>query len=598
MKKFSKTTAALSLALCFILVFSSVSFAATVSPNAATVESIRIKQQCGIIIGEAIQLEATTSPDDAWLNGVKWSSSNPDVISCSSSGYILGKKEGCADITCKAILGEASATMRIYCVKPITRAKVHPFALLCQIYAQPAEGAVAHYYLNLYRYLKVFVLILQGLSPILKTSQATFHWSFDPLTALGKYGDYVYLRFGANLEKDGFIKYTSIEGKLDGFLYLSKKHFDVWADNIAYEENVLTANGAEFSLSDNDKEIIGFNENTGQITGKKPGFATITVALNGTSQTCTVRSLYKWRQEWTGKALTDTYVYVAQGRDFSSFYNLAKGEEFTVYGDTGSSDGWAYGVSENGSQGYVRISDISTKGTVSQYNNMTTTIIENGKEKEVPWFWPVRDVKNGITQSAKARYIYSPYGWRDTDPARHKGVDITNGVSSNSDFDNSVDGYEVVSAFAGKVIYVCEDKYKSCGYCVAIRSTEKDSITGKHFVAIYMHLKYIPDVELNENVSANKKLGYVGDTGNSGGSHLHFEVNNQNLSYGQKIYYENNSDKEMVFGSVINPLFFYMNYYNLPEDDPYKIIVNPDCAAMNYRKPLWYGDDIKESKKP
>jgi len=113
-----------------------------------------------------------------------------------------------------------------------------------------------------------------------------------------------------------------------------------------------------------------------------------------------------------------------------------------------------------------------------------------------------------------------------------------------------------------------------------------------------MHLKSNPKVIENQNVSANKLLGYVGNTGNSGGSHLHFEVNNQNLSYGQKAYYESNSNKEMVFGSVINPLFFYMNYYNLPESNSGKITINPTCDAMNYRKPLWYGDDIKESKKP
>lgn len=573
MKKFSKTTAALSLALCFILVFSSVSFAATVSPNAATVESIRIKQQCGIIIGEAIQLEATTSPDDAWLNGVKWSSSNPDVISCSSSGYILGKKEGCADITCKAILGEASATMRIYCVKPITRAKVHPFALLCQIYAQPAEGAVAHYYLNLYRYLKVFVLILQGLSPILKTSQATFHWSFDPLTALGKYGDYVYLRFGANLEKDGFIKYTSIEGKLDGFLYLSKKHFDVWADNIAYEENVLTANGAEFSLSDNDKEIIGFNENTGQITGKKPGFATITVALNGTSQTCTVRSLYKWRQEWTGKALTDTYVYVAQGRDFSSFYNLAKGEEFTVYGDTGSSDGWAYGVSENGSQGYVRISDISTKGTVSQYNNLD-------------WVWPVA-TPYGKTE---ANYISSPYGWRDTSPKRHQGIDITTGNSGE------IAGYNVVSAFDGTVAFVCTESGYDWGYSVAVRSNETDPISGLQYIAVYMHLMYPPKLFDGQKISKGDIIGYVGNTTTPNvdmGYHLHFEVNNQNSSIGLSGETQITGYGRKSYDYLINPIFLYIDEY---ENGNIRYNHQSD-AEVKYMKTFWYGngDELNEA---
>ncbi len=85
---------------------------------------------------------------------------------------------------------------------------------------------------------------------------------------------------------------------------------------------------------------------------------------------------------------------------------------------------------------------------------------------------------------------------------------------------------------------------------------------------------------------------------------MHFEVNNQNLSYGETLYYENEPKKQIVFGCHINPLFFYMDYYlteedsEKPKDDPEKITINNTCAAMRYRKPLWYGDDIKESKKP
>ena len=74
-----------------------------------------------------------------------------------------------------------------------------------------------------------------------------------------------------------------------------------------------------------------------------------------------------------------------------------------------------------------------------------------------------------------------------------------------------------------------------------------------------MHLKSKPEVMRNQEINANTLLGYVGNTGNSRGSHLHFEVNNQNLSYGQKLYYGNDSDKEMIFGSHINPIFFYMD---------------------------------------
>ena len=297
-----------------------------------------------------------------------------------------------------------------------------------------------------------------------------------------------------------------------------------------------------------------------------------------------MHSIYVWPQDWTGAAREDTYVYRTEGTKYvKSSTTLSVGQKFTVKGDMGDSGGWAYGVSENNIWGYIPISHISTKGTVSQYN-------------EMEFVWPV------ITPSGKAMgtYISSPYGWRDTNPNKHKGVDITNGISSNKDFVNSIYGFEVVSAFAGKVIFVHDNSnsYKSCGNCVAIRSNVKDPVTGKYLVAIYMHLKSKPKVVEKQEIPANKLLGYVGDTGNSGGSHLHFEANNQNLSYGETSKYEDNPEKEMVFGCTINPMYFYMDYYYLPEDNPDRIRINWECEAMKYRKPFWYGDDLKESKYP
>lgn len=420
----------------------------------------------------------------------------------------------------------------------------------------------------------------------------------------GRYGSYAYVVVGTKSGgADGFVKYTKLKKEISSFLNLSSKDINVWGDGtIDQSKKLTTSYKGEVEWLVGDDTIVDFNKSTGQITGLKPGVTTITAKADGMSKTCTVHSLYKWPQAWITKTNQDTSIYRADGTEYKASKALLKGKTFIVHGDNATDDGWAYGnIEGTDNWGYIPISHISTKGTISQYNNATTVINEGtSKKKEVSWFWPVRDIKNGAVQTRKARYITSPYGWRDIDPAQHRGIDITNGISSNSDLANSVDGYEVVSAFAGKVIFVHDNStgYKSCGNCVAIQSNEKDPITGKYYVAIYMHLKSKPLVGENQKISANALLGYVGNTGNSGGSHLHFEVNNQNLSYGQKIYYENDSNKEMVFGSVINPLFFYMNYYNLPENDSGKIKIDPTCDAMDYRKPLWYGDDIKESKKP
>ena len=597
----------ISFILCVSLITNTVAFAAEIQPQ-AVVDSITIENRSGVLAGETIQLTATIESNGSFLSGVKWSSSNPEAISCTEDGKIKGITAGkSAVITCKAKWGSAEDTIKVYCVEKISQKVKSGFKnILTFVFAGP-NLLVKDICFDIQVYRNIFINLLRLLSipTAAKTSSEVFLG--DKVTVYGKAGGMAYVRYGEGEKLDGFVRYIDLKNQINAFLNLSTKNMNVWANGITYEgRNLTTSYKGTVDWTVENNKYISFDEETGQITGKTEGIGKkvkITAKADGMTESCTIHLLYKWEQPWTTKTNKETYLYNADENTYVKGNFLAKGKEFVVQGDCGTSSGWAYGYCKiNGENrwGYVPIADVSTKGTVSQYNNLTTTIIENGKEKAVPWFWPVRDVKNGVTQTTKARYITSPYGWRDDDPIRHKGIDITNGISSKENLAKSADGYEVVSAFAGTVIYTYDVSlgYKSCGNCVAIRSNEKDPVTGKHYVAIYMHLKSKPVVKRNQKVSASTLLGYVGNTGNSAGSHLHFEVNNQNLSYGEKIYYESNSEKEMYFGSVINPLFFYMNYYNLPEGDSGKIKINPTCDAMNYRKPLWYGDDIKESKYP
>lgn len=594
-----KFTAIVSLLLCLLIAFSGSAAAAQNENQFLSADSISITRQRGIIQGESIQLTAEVEPKSA---AVEWYSSNPDVISCDKYGKIKGVKEGeSATIFCKSKYGSVKSEITVYCVKAIYPEKK------CSmkngygfIYSMPTILSAPSFYVDISSRSNPFFILFMSLANFMNGTSSnglallTLSAGFD---ACGSYKNYVYIRVKGVKSNDGFVKYSNIDTELDNFLSVTPTDMNVWGNGVVNTDKKLTADrdGVKWSY---DKNYVDFDEETGQVIGLKPGVTTITAKADGMTAKCTVHLLYKWPQAWVTETNRATSLRKAIGDGFESRKDLAKGTEVTVYGDSGMSDGWAFACYDDGEKewwGHIPIADVSTKGTISQYNNMTTTIIDkNGKEKNVPWVWPVNDTE----ENTKAKYISSPYGWRDTDPSQHKGIDITNGISSNENLSKSIDGYEVVSAFAGTVIYVYDisSGYKSCGNCVAIRSNEKDPITGKHFVAIYMHLKSGPKVSENQSIPANKFLGYVGNTGNSGGSHLHFEVNNQNLSYGQKKYYD--SGKEMVFGSVINPLFFYMRYYNLPENNSNKIMINPTCDAMNYRKPLWYGDDIKESKKP
>lgn len=595
-----------SLFLCMALSFNSVSFALATSDDSIFVDELKINPRHGIVQGEFAQLTAILNPEDVSSRMVEWSSSNENIISCTKEGRITGvAANGYADITCKAKFGKGTDTIRIYCAESIGGYYKDSLKdLFVPIYNQPGTSLSSTLYFNMsfiYEFIFSFIKKAMGeFFPLLYAASVDNDISFGPCEVRGRYGKYAYVAFKTNSGvSDGFVKFTKLKNGSGNFLSLSAKDIDVWANNYTYPDCKLTTTykGA-INWSVGDKSVISFDNKTGQIIGLKPGRTTITATAGEMSLTCTVHALYRWPQQWTGKANQDTHLYKAKGAGYEKGMEITKGKNFVVWGEDGLIEGWVYGnVEGTNDWGYIPISHISNKGTILQYN-YTTTTLSGGQE--TLWIWPVKDVKDGISQTTKARYISSPYGWRDDDPIRHKGIDITNGLSQQYYPKDCIDGYEVVSAFAGKVIFVHDIStgYKSCGNCVAVRSNEKDPITGKYFVAIYMHLKSKPSVRENQNISANTLLGYVGSTGNSGGAHLHFEVNNQNLSYNQEINYDYDPDKKMIFGSVINPLFFYMDYYNLPDNNPYKIVINPDCAAMKYRKPFWYGDDIKESKKP
>lgn len=102
--------------------------------------------------------------------------------------------------------------------------------------------------------------------------------------------------------------------------------------------------------------------------------------------------------------------------------------------------------------------------------------------------------------------ITSKFGERDSEDVRvsnnHTGIDIAGNI-----------GDKIVSAIDGKVIMVSEEG--NLGKHIKIENDE--------FTTIYAHCNNIYVAEGDE-ISQGQEIGEIGSTGNSTGSHLHFEI--------------------------------------------------------------------------
>lgn len=273
----------------------------------------------------------------------------------------------------------------------------------------------------------------------------------------------------------------------------------------------------------------------GKLYGIKPGTVKATATVGFKSVECYVHCVYKWKSNWTGKAVKSTNIYKGPGEEYGKWASLSQGSKFTVKGDEGGKGGWAYGES-NGDWGFVRIENISTKGTVSQYNNLG-------------WQWPMKD--------ESINFISSPYAPRSDSTAtviHHRGMDITTGKPGE------IKGKSVVAAYSGTVKAV-RLNIDSCGYCISISSDCVDSVTNNNIAMIYMHLLEIPknssgvNLKRGDKISAGAIIGKVGNsnggTNSSMGYHLHFETNNKNAAVGDT--------GRRDFDNTINPMYYYMS---------------------------------------
>ena len=530
-----KVALAFCVAICTVFIFGVYAGAVDIAtpapnanqPDAFTIEELNIIPNYAILEGQTLQMQVEEFDEFTLFSSVEWISSKPDIISCSKKGEIKGLKEGKATITVKAKVGDASDSITVYCARKLNSPKSS------RIVGPIAWTSQTPFFMHFQRlHFNIFPILVSG-----------------KLEVKGVYGSYFYVEFEKSEKQyKGFILQGWMPSNIasdEVFRQLSTYNLDVFVNLRKDDYKVTTKYKGTVKWTVSDTSIISFDSNTGEVIGKKPGIATISATVGNKTLVCTVHSIYRWPLDWTGAARQATYVYKAKGNTYEeTSTQLAVGDTFTVKGDMGANSSWAYGVSGNGTWGYVPISHLSTKNTISYYNGLN-------------WGWPL--------QNKNYNYVNSPHAPRPSLNDEHRGFDI-NEKSNQAD----IAGQALVAPFDGVVKWVGADLNTSngCGYYICITSNTVDPVTGKNLIAIYQHMQSKAKFSINETVKKGDVVGYAGNTGRSEGSHLHFEVNNWNARIGES----GRSD----FTYTINPIYFYMDMVKNDE-----LILNMDCSAVN-----------------
>lgn len=134
-------------------------------------------------------------------------------------------------------------------------------------------------------------------------------------------------------------------------------------------------------------------------------------------------------------------------------------------------------------------------------------------------------VKNPVLQKGE-HYVTLDYGYTYKDGSFHKGVDLVAASTTGK-------GADYIVAFADGAVTSCKNTFSG---------TTKDTGTagmgnyviidhGNGFKTRYMHmLKGSVKVKTGDKVKKGQVIGYMGNTGNSYGRHLHFDISyNKNL---------------------------------------------------------------------
>ncbi len=350
------------------------------------------------------------------------------------------------------------------------------------------------------------------------------------------------------LGKKGYILKTSVSLIETQQVEMTRSRLDIYSGKSKELTLKDESNFSKFKWSSGNSNIAYYDAKNKKVVAKNSGTTTIIGVYGDKCAYCTVTVIKKWTKNFDAVAVENSEFRIGPADYERSRFDVSKSTNISVLGNVGNwlyvrcrykqTDYYGY-VYYNGKNLTTGTSD-STKGDMLYYATLG-------------WTFPMKD--------ANCNNISSPYGPRKTNPVLHVGVDIVNAIPG------AIYGKESIAVCNGTVVSSGYDE-DGMGYYVSIETNTVDPVTNKKLTIVYMHLCRFtddyPQPPRQSKVEKGDVIGLVGNTGNSRGYHLHFDVNNEGKLY-------SSSQQGYAFKFSINPIYFFIS----------KEVVLQECTSPN-----------------
>ena len=337
-----------------------------------------------------------------------------------------------------------------------------------------------------------------------------------------------------------FLPYAKLEAKTLRDYYNELAEIEAKQNRTAEEKAAVEAKIRQYSeqiKASQDAIIVAQNE----ITAAQDKIYELNEEIKEKKEE--IKSLLKFKQLSSGDNVYLEYIFGAS--DFTDFiYRSAIVEQLTAYNDELINDMYALIEENQKLTKELEIKIESEKKATIEFQNMLASnqidlddLADEEQYTEADILAKKEEIEylesNGCTMDEELSAcidiplatgfirpltygtITDEYGWREIHPVygtsrMHYGIDI-----------GAPYWQPIYASAAGKVAYTVESYTPGVGGGKQVILYH--NINGVVYTTVYMHMIQT-NVSMGEIVTSNSVIGYVGSTGGSTGSHLHFEI--------------------------------------------------------------------------